>query len=135
MRAVPSDKIDAAWPRVAPLLRQFLSKYPDAWTVGQAYDLLMSSHRQLYVVVDGREIVAAIITQITDDGGTLEILNVAGRDSKDWADGVLLNLEQTARENGVKSLRRYDRPGWAKVIGATPSEGWVQRQIVYEKVL
>ena len=135
MRPVPADSLDAVWARVAPLLRQFLAKYPDAWTVGQMYDLIASEHRQLYIVVDGREVISAVITMISDDRKTLVVPVVAGVDADAWAGPVLDNLEGMARENGIERIHLHPRLGWTKVIGLKPSDGWKEIQRTYEKVL
>lgn len=134
MHPVPSDSLDTAWGRVAPHLRKFREKYPE-WTMGEMYDLLSEAKRQLYIVLDEAEVAAVVITQISEDGKTMEVPIVSGTDAKDWAGGVLWNLEDMARKNGIENILLRPRPGWIKELELTPSAGWKEVQRIYEKRL
>ena len=133
MKAVPTEMVDGAWSRVAPLLRQFRSKYGDAPTLGQTYDLLQEGHRQLYVVMDGRDLRAVIITAISADKKRMEVPCVAGDNHTEWAGPVLHNLEEMARTNGIEEMVLYPRLGWLAELGLKPSDGWVEVHRVFNK--
>ena len=119
MKAVQSEQVDAIWGRVAPLLRRFRAKYADSPTLGALYDLLQEGHRQMYIVVDGHDLRAVVLTSISADGKTMEVPCVAGSDAPGWAEGVLLNLEAMAKANGIETLRLYPRPGWSRLLSLT----------------
>ncbi len=132
MKAVPSEMVDRLWGRAAPLLRRFRAKYDDSPTLGQVYDLLQDGHRQMYVVVDEGDLRAVVLTSISADGKTMEVPCVAGDDAPGWAAGVLHNLEEMARTNGVGTLRLHPRPGWVRLLSLTD---YREVQRVYERNL
>lgn len=132
MHPVPSGRLDAVWGKIAPHLRKFRNKYPDSASLGEVYDLASEGKRQVYIVADGVDVKAVIITAVSGD--VMEVPIVAGSGAVDWAAGVLWNLEEMARSNGIETLRLYPRPGWSKLLNLAPSE-WRKQTEIYERRL
>lgn len=85
-------------------------------TSDELWDDIESKQRQLWVVDDGEEIKAAVLTSISSDRlKTFEVTHAAGRDRETWQH-FLGALGGWARGIGCKRIRVTARPGWERIL-------------------
>lgn len=78
---------------------------------------LLQRDKQLWVVYDGADhLIGAFTTSITEESGNMIgiVENLGGFRFAEWATQMLLQLEEWAKEIGVKYLQSPGRRGWEK---------------------
>ena len=116
------------WPGIRALLESGASR-----GAGKAYD---ANTDLVWIVIDGRQILAALATSILTDG-TAEICHAGGQRAAEWvpfADDVICRW---ARDCGAGSIRTEGRKGWGRLSAGL---GWDVigrdgKDVIYEKVL
>lgn len=87
-------------------------------------------------MIDGKQIVAVLSTQITDEGQA-EIVNIAGHRVGEWLADADNCIGMWARLCGAEKISARGRKGWGRI--AAPL-GWVEigrdgNAMLYEKVI
>lgn len=113
----PAD-IKTVWPKVKPMI--FLAmKRGDFGAFTPIEDDLFSGDALLWLAHDGKEIVAACISQIseTEWRKVCTIVACAGTNMNRWL-GLLEQIEAYAKAEGCSASRIIGRDGWSAVLPA-----------------
>lgn len=112
---VLASHIDAVWGQAKPLIERSIPYAAGKWSMDYIYHSLKDKDMQLWLVLDG-DIVAAAVTQI-QNYPTKRVCTVmfAGGDGQDWG-SCLLEVEQWARTVGCNSIEIWGRKGWERVL-------------------
>lgn len=125
---LPEPERHPLWPDIYRLLQRAAARFgsPHVW---EAEDLL-------WIVVDGRQIVAVLSARLLEDG-TAEIVNAAGHRAAEWVPLIDARLCEWARAAGARAMRCRGRKGWGRLsrgLGwdVTGREGAV---VIFEKAM
>lgn len=121
-------RIDEIWPTVAPMVRRALDKTGFSEFEDIERDILIGNSL-LWLAWDGAEILAAAVTQITND--VMTIVACAGTGLMLWRD-LIGKLEAYAMDEGCTRSRIIGREGWARVL---KERGYWQTCVILERQL
>ncbi len=109
---VDPAQVPNIWPRVAPLIQRAMDKvgFSPFWGIEAE---LYRGASLLWIAVKDKDILAAMVTQITNDVCT--IVALGGRDRDLWLDHIG-KVEEYARANGCARMRIIGRKGWARLL-------------------
>lgn len=113
------DDVDRIWPgRVAKMVEQAYT-FADEIMPPDMVDLLRLRHRQLWIVWDGAQIIAAGVTKIilARSGKACLVTAAGGKDLPEWTH-VISTIEDFARREGCKRVIIEGRPGWERLFKA-----------------
>ena len=81
------------------------------------YDAIYEREMQLWVAVDGDELLASMVTQIVNypRKRIMRIISIAGKSMEEWIEYMPI-IEDWALEHGGVSLECWGRKGWLKVL-------------------
>ena len=85
---------------------------------GWVRERLDNFHAQLWLVDDGDEVIAALVTQMTIDD-ELECLLAGGCRAKDWATSAVEAITAWGFAHGAVLCRVWGRRGWCRLL-----KGW-----------
>ena len=96
-------------------------------------DALLSKDMQLWVVPNGENLRAAVLTEILTYATGLKVCRIlacGGKDLESWMDITVEILSAWAESLECKSLELYGRPGWERKL-----KGWGKPFICLERPL
>jgi hypothetical protein len=113
---VPPDLVDTFWPHVVDWLKPAIDTAEGKTDTDQVAVECKTREAMLWVVVDGKEVIAGIVTRVYRYSGKkgYALQFVGGKQMKRWIDLVLQTLEQVARENGCTHFEAYGRRAWQR---------------------
>lgn len=120
----PNPLTSPAWPHIEKLL---------APAAERGRVPVLEPGEIVWIVWNGREIIAAATTRMVVDG-TAEIILCGGRGARDWAQPLADLIAAWARDEGAALIRITGRRGWSRLIDWQMTEerdGFAR----YEKVL
>jgi hypothetical protein len=128
---VPSGRVDTVWPTVEPLIEKALARGCGGYEPRDVRADLKDNTAQLWLAVDGKELLAAMVGRIAiyPRHKVYLLYLLAGRERERWL-FLLDYLEPGARKRGCKALVAEGRKGWARVL-----EGWTETHVVLRKEL
>jgi hypothetical protein len=94
-------------------------KFADEIMPPDMLDQLRQSLRQLWVVWDGSQVIAAVLTRIVvlRSGKACRIIAAGGSRSKEWT-GLVSVIEDFAKREGCRKVTIEGRPGWERSFKA-----------------
>lgn len=128
---VRSELVDTVWPRVEPLMDRACKRSHGVYEPSDIYEALMGRTMQLWTAWDGKELVAAAVTEIRiyPRMKVLAMPLLAGERLKDWLE-FQPTFEEYARAHGCSHLEGYARKGWLRVL-----KNWTPQWTVIRKEL
>ena len=130
---VESINIPILWHQISPLIERAL-KYSDGeYILQDIYSLLMYQKMQLWVVSDGVEVKACLVTEfrLFPQKKVCYIVFAAGEEITRW-EHCFDEIEQWAYDEGADLIRALGRPGW-KIL--SEQHGYYRNQYLYCKEL
>lgn len=114
---MPRTAVDLVWEgKVAKMIEEAY-KSADEIVPPDILDQLRSGHRQLWVVIQGSQILAAVMTRIIQlrSCRACQITAAGGTGVERWKDLVSL-IEDFARHEGCRKVVIEGRPGWERLF-------------------
>ena len=113
---IPRAQIDEAWPGVAKLIEEAY-KSSDENVPPDTLAQLRMGHRQLWVVWDGRQVLAAALTRIIVLRSCLacQITACGGHDGDRWIN-LISRIEEWAKAEGCGKVQVEGRLGWERKL-------------------
>ena len=132
--AVPKQVIDIVWDDVVKVLKPAVDTAKGKLGIKDIKDYLYNGAYELWVVMDGTKIVAAITTRIIDypERRALAMDFIGGTRMKEWLPEAQGIITRFARDNGCRHLEGYGRKAgirWGR------QHGWKQDYIAYKMEL
>jgi hypothetical protein len=111
---VDPAQVARMWPHVAHLIRRAMQR----GGMGRFADVerdVLSADAYLWVAIDAGAVLAAAVTQVTqdDDHRVCTIVACGGRDFARWG-GLIAGLEDYARAESCRRIEIAGRPGWLR---------------------
>lgn len=128
--AIPPDGVERVEHLVEPLLTKATARTPKI----DAADFLRQcrqSAMQLWVILDDVDVMAAMVTQLTDwDAGwrACQVICLGGHSMARWSDVAIRELEAYAVAEDCDALELVGRPGWGRIF-----PDFVEVERVYSK--
>lgn len=130
---VPTDKVKALWPIVAPLLAPAVKYTAGRSDLRALFEELSDQRQLLWVIRDdaAERIVAALTTREAHYARrkTLVVDFVGGKHMRDWVEMASGIFRAYARDAGLSGVEMLGRRGWSKVL---KSCGWQQNWVILE---
>ena len=132
--AVPPERVHEVWPKAGPLLNRAIVLTPEKATQGDIFEKCSTGKAILWLVIDGKEVIAAAVTQLVTYPrmSSLSIVYVGGTRLLEWRDIFLEKMESYARDCGCSAMEGYGRDAWFRRLR---SRGWGKAYVMYEKML
>lgn len=114
----PRDSVHLLWPGVAKMIEEAYT-FADEIMPPDILDQLRSGHRQLWIVWDGRQVLAAVMTRIVQlrSCKACQITAAGGKEADAWKHLITL-IEDFARYEGCRKVTIEGRPGWERLFPA-----------------
>jgi hypothetical protein len=111
---VDPAQVARMWPHVAHLIRRAMQR----GGMGRFADVerdVLSADAYLWVAIDAGAVLAAAVTQVTQDNDhrVCTIVACGGRDLARWG-GLIAGLEDYARAESCRRIEIAGRPGWLR---------------------
>jgi hypothetical protein len=111
---VDPAQVARMWPHVAHLIRRAMQR----GGMGRFADVerdVLSADAYLWVAIDAGAVLAAAVTQVTQDNDhrVCTIVACGGRDFARWG-GLIAGLEDYARAESCRRIEIAGRPGWLR---------------------
>ena len=111
---VDPAQVEKIWPHVAHLIRRAMER----GGMGRFADVerdVLGANAYLWVAIDEGAVLAAAVTQVTQerDHRLCTIVACGGRDFTRWG-GLIAGLEDYARAENCKRIEIAGRPGWRR---------------------
>lgn len=113
---IPPEDVAQVWPLVIDLVDQGVANTGGRYTSEALRDLAEAGDWQLFVVWNGGEVLAVVMTEIYSEISGLKVASipfVAGHDRKQWLH-LLPSLEGWAEQAGATYIKTWARRGWAR---------------------
>lgn len=113
---VTAELVDTFWPHTITLLQPAIATAEGKTSPRQIKADCENGEAMLWIVVDGRDIIAAVVTRVYRYSGKqgFAIEFVGGKQMKRWIDLVLNTLERVAKESGCTHFEAYGRRAWQR---------------------
>ena len=112
--------VNDRWDELEPLIRLPLEKTGaiDLYSTADILGLVKKGEMQCWAVIDDKEWVAAIVTQVIKypRQKVFDVYLVGGSRMNEWLDMVWDDLKRYGRESGCRAIRGFGRKGWTKRI-------------------
>ena len=117
---VPMDRLDAVWRYAFPYINIGMNVAPEL-RIGDIVDGLSDQSIQLWIVLDGREIIAAFLTSIERDrmDWVVSLYALGGSRVRDWLHLCDREMTHFARSEDAVRVRMYGRPAWKRLLPST----------------
>ena len=114
---VPMDRLDSVWRYAFPFISIGMSVAPEL-RINDIIDGLSDESIQLWIVLDGKEIIAAFLTSIERDrmDWVVSLYALGGSRPKVWLEQCNQEMERFARHEGAKRVRMCGRPAWGRLL-------------------
>lgn len=114
------DEVQGHVPAIKGHFERLQKRFPTDLTVQSLLDHVMSGRRDLWLVLDGENLMAVAMTAVeTVDATGIRIgrlMDLAGENISAWAEPLNKALEAWGTENGVHYYAVEGRPGWGRII-------------------
>ena len=113
-----SYQVQDIWPYVVGHVERFTEKTGGRYSPASVLSKLLTADMQLWIVVEGKEISAAVITQISvwDTGlKSLVIVGIGGDGLPNWIH-LIERLEEFGREKDCSFVELHGRQGWRRAL-------------------
>lgn len=125
--ALPDPEKHHLWPGIRRLLKR-----GGDWADAPDWE----PEHVVWIVIDGRQIIAALSSRVTVDGAA-EVVNIGGCRAAEWLPDMDDHITGWARRAGATKLAARGRRGWQRLSAPL---GWVAigrdgKSMLYEKVL
>ena len=116
--AVPKQVIDVVWEDVVKVLKPAVDTAKGKLGIKDIKEYLSNGLYELWVVMDGTKVVAAITTRIIEypERKALAMDFIGGERMKEWLPQAQKTIEQFALDNNCSHLEGYGRKAWIKVL-------------------
>ncbi len=117
------------WEDVAPMLARVTSHTEGELEPDDFIEPLTHGEMQLWIVIEDKEIIAALITQVIPypQKKVLRLISLAGEDFSKFKDFISM-VESFAIRSECSSLEMWGRKGWKKLL-----PDWKDSYIVFTK--
>ena len=117
------------WEDVAPMLARVTSHTEGELEPDDFIEPLTHGEMQLWIVIEDKEIIAALITQVIPypQKKVLRLISLAGEDFNKFKDFISM-VESFAIRSECSSLEMWGRKGWKKLL-----PDWKDSYIVFTK--
>jgi len=114
---VSPEDIPYIWEKVHEHLKLMMPHSEGELNPEDFYDAIYEGEMQLWVAVDGDELLASMVTQIVNypRKRIMRIISIAGKSMEEWIEYMPI-IEDWALEHGCVSLECWGRKGWLKVL-------------------
>ena len=128
--AVPKQVVDVVWDDVVKVLKPAVDTAKGKLGIKDIKSYLSDGLYELWVVMDGTKIVAAITTRIIEypERRALAMDFIGGTRMKEWLPQAQKTIEQFAVDNNCSHLEGYGRKAWGRWLG---KYGWEPDYIAY----
>jgi len=114
---VSPEDVSVVWPSILEYIEEVVSHSQGEATSENFYEDLTSGSMQLWVSIEGKEVLACMITQISPypNKRVLRIVALGGVEMDKWIQ-FLPDIEHWAMNMGCTSLEAWGRKGWLRVL-------------------
>ena len=116
--AVPREGVEVVWKDVKPLLDKAIKTSKGKFNIDNIYDELLKEYYNLWIVMEDKEIIAAITTRFvvypTTKGLAMDW--IGGKNINKWLPIAQEKLSQFAKESGCTHLEGFGRKAWQRVL-------------------
>lgn len=114
---VLSRDIDRVWPKVEKQIFEAYQRARGRLNIQDVYDLLKTSDMQLWLALEGEEILGLCTTEIVryPRKKVCAVRMCTGKDYNKWKH-FIKNIEDWARISGCTAMETQCRQGWARVF-------------------
>ena len=132
--AVPKQVIDIVWDDVVKILEPAVKTAKGKLSVKDVYDYISEGFYELWVVMDGKKMIAVITTRVIEypERRALAMDFIGGTRMKEWLPMVQDVISRYAKDHNCKYLEGYGRKGWGRWLG---KYGWKPDYIAYKMEL
>jgi|TARA_Y100001951_G_C11162351_1_gene195484 hypothetical protein len=129
---VPAGLVDTCWDEVAPMLERATDRSGGRYSIEDVYNKIVNEIAHLWVALEGKEIVAAFVTEITAYGQKkmLTVQFAGGSKMIEWVGEIDSIFRRWALDNGCSGVELTGRKGWVKALEGL---GWKPSFVVVEK--
>ena len=113
---VDPKEIEAAWPHAASWVKSAFDTGLGDSTYEATRGLVFGGNALLWLIVDGRDVVGSVVTQITQEPAKklCTVLAIGGRGMVRWKH-LMSKIEKYAAQQECAAVRIYGRQGWQRV--------------------
>ena len=114
---VTSDDVHVVWDSILPYIEEVVSHSQGEASSEHYYEELTSGNMQLWVSIEGKEVLACMVTQIAPypNKRVLRILALGGVEMEKWIQ-FLPDIEHWAMGIGCTALEAWGRKGWLRIL-------------------
>jgi len=126
---VRPDDVQSIWPLVEPHLDKATPHSEGEMEAQDFLPFLSNSEMQLWIAVEEREVLAAMVTQHIPypRKRVLRVVSIGGGDMNKWFP-FYPELENYAKSLGCSHLEAWGRKGWGKIL-----KGWTNSYHIFTK--
>ena len=116
---VPTARVGEVWDRVAVLLEKAVGLTRGRNTLETVWQDVEGGDQQLFIALEGEEIVGACTTRIAEypNATWLCVVHCGGGQLEKWLKDGFEAVKTWARQNGCVGIEIDGRPEWRKVLG------------------
>ena len=132
--AVPREALGIVWGDVVKVLNKSVETSGGKFHIDDIYRDIDNGLLGLWLVLDKKDVVAAITTRIIQYPGrrAMALDWVGGTRMAEWLPLVLSTIEEYAKESDCQHLEGYGRKAWGRYLG---KYGWKPEYIAYRMEL
>jgi hypothetical protein len=132
--AVPMEGVDIVWDDVTKVLKDSVATSSGKFEIEDLKKDLKEGILVLWLIMDGREVVAAITSRVMEYPGrrAMALDWVGGTQMRKWLPMALSTLQDYATDCGCKHLEGYGRKAWGRIL---QRYGWQPEYIAYRMEL
>jgi hypothetical protein len=114
---VSPDDVHVIWPSILEYVEEVVSHSQGEMTSENFYEELTNGSMQLWVSIEGKEVLACMITQIAPypNKQVLRIIALGGVEMDKWIQ-FLPDIEHWAMGIGCTALEAWGRKGWLRIL-------------------
>ena len=114
---VSPEDVSVVWPSILEYVEEVVSHSQGEATSDHYYEELTSGTMQLWVSIEGKEVLACMITQIAPypNKQVLRIIALGGVEMDKWIH-FLPDIEHWAMNIGCTALEAWGRKGWLRIL-------------------
>ena len=132
---VPAEGLPVVWDNLKGLIAEVCETSNGRFSPDTLKEAIEAKEFQLYMLFDGEEFKAIVLTQILHYRTGMKEIRVVcgvGSDYSVWAHPMERFLEAGARQQGFGIISALSRPGWEKVFKPL---GFTKTHVLIEKAL
>ena len=132
--AVPRQVIDIVWDDVVKILEPAVKTAKGKLSVKDVYDYISEGFYELWVVMDGKKMIAVITTRVIEypERRALAMDFIGGTRMREWLPEAQRTIEKFARDKNCLHLEGYGRRAWKSWRN---KYGWKPDYIAYRMEL